>query len=59
VRLSLKRAACRSSTPLLSTGNPGEERSGEICGVSGPFLEMFFDRAYRDFSPSFVVRNAA
>src|SRR6202046_882232 len=39
VRLSLKRAACRSSTPLFSTGNPGGERSGELCGVSGPFLE--------------------
>ena len=25
------------------------QRSGEICGVSGPFLEMFFDRAYPDF----------
>jgi hypothetical protein len=23
------------------------QRSGEICGVSGPFLEMFFDRAQR------------
>src|ERR1700735_778619 len=22
----------------------GAQRSGEICGVSGPFLEMFFDR---------------
>jgi hypothetical protein len=31
VRLSVKRAACRSSTPRVSTGNPGE-RSGEICG---------------------------
>ena len=29
VRLSLKRAACRSSKPRVSTGNPGE-RSGEI-----------------------------
>ena len=41
VRLSLKRAACDQSTPLFSTGSPGEERSGEICG-SGPFLEMSF-----------------
>jgi hypothetical protein len=29
VRFSLKKTACRSSTPRLSTGNPGE-RSGEI-----------------------------
>src|SRR6202034_3506647 len=28
---------------VISTGAP-KERSGEICGVSGPFLEMFFDR---------------
>ena len=27
----------------------GAQRSGEICGVSGPFLKMFFDRAYPDF----------
>ena len=26
---------------VISTGAP-KERSGEICGVSGPFLEMFF-----------------
>ena len=32
VRLSLKRAACRSTTPRVSTGNPGE-RSGESCGL--------------------------
>src|ERR1700722_20380629 len=32
---------------VISTGAP-KERSGEICGVSGPFLEMFFDRAYPD-----------
>jgi hypothetical protein len=41
--VSVERAACRSSTPWVSTGNPGQ-RSGEICGVSGPFLEMFFNR---------------
>src|SRR3984957_15035088 len=28
---------------VISTGAP-KERSGEICGVSGPFLKMFFDR---------------
>jgi hypothetical protein len=33
---------------VISTGAP-KERSGEICGVSGPSLEMFFDRAYPDF----------
>src|ERR1700722_14137182 len=41
--------SCRSATTLngsaalpfvISTGAP-KERSGEICGVSGPFLEMF------------------
>jgi hypothetical protein len=32
IRLSVERAACRSSKPRVSTGNPGE-RSGEICGV--------------------------
>ena len=31
VRHSLKRAACRSSKPRVSTGNPGE-RSGGTCG---------------------------
>jgi hypothetical protein len=28
---------------VISTGAP-KERSGEICGFSGPFLGMFFDR---------------
>ena len=42
VRLSVGRAACRSLTPRVSKGNPGE-RSGEICG-SSVFLGMFFDR---------------
>jgi hypothetical protein len=31
---------------VISTGAP-KERSGEICGVSGPSLGMFFDRAKR------------
>jgi hypothetical protein len=31
---------------VISTGAP-KERSGEICGVSGPSLGMFFDRAQR------------
>jgi hypothetical protein len=34
---------------VISTGAP-KERSGEICGVSGPFLGMFFDR--RSHGPS-------
>jgi hypothetical protein len=34
VRLSVERAACSSSTPPLSTGNPGE-RSGGICSLPG------------------------
>jgi hypothetical protein len=27
---------------VISTGNPGEERSGEICGFSGPSLGSIF-----------------
>jgi hypothetical protein len=34
MRLSLKRAARRSSKPRALTGNPGEERSGGICSAS-------------------------
>jgi hypothetical protein len=40
VRLSLKRAACRSAKPRVVTGNPGE-RSGEICGSAVPSWECF------------------
>ena len=43
VRLSVKRAACRSSKPRISTGNPGE-RSGEICGQRS-FLGNVFRRS--------------
>jgi hypothetical protein len=48
VRLSLKRAACRSSKPRVSTGNPGE-RSGEISvqrsfrGNVPPYLPLTND----------------
>jgi hypothetical protein len=54
MRLSVERAACRPSTPRVSTGNPGE-RSGEICGSSGPFLEMFFDSP--DFEMAYTKRD--
>ena len=36
-------ATTLAGSPVLPSGAP-KERSGEICGVSGPFLEMFFDR---------------
>src|ERR1700733_4944346 len=47
----MKNGSCSATTVagsaalpfVISTGAP-KERSGEICGVSGPFLEMFFDR---------------
>src|SRR3984885_4125750 len=49
---AMKNGSCSATTVsgsaalpfVISTGAP-KERSGEICGVSGPFLEMFFDRA--------------
>src|ERR1700728_264124 len=39
---------------VISTG---AQRSGEICGVSGPFLEMFFDRKSWPFAPPKVMKN--
>jgi hypothetical protein len=43
-RLSATTVAGSAALPfVISTG---AQRSGEICG-SGPFLEMFFDRAKR------------
>ena len=41
--------SCSATTVAGSAALPfvistGAQRSGEICGVSGPFLEMFFDR---------------
>src|ERR1700723_1353048 len=33
---------------VISTGAP-KERSGEICGVRGPFLGTLFDRTSPDF----------
>jgi hypothetical protein len=52
---AMKNGPCSATTVVgsavlpfvISTGAP-KERSGEICGFSGPFLEMFFDRAYPD-----------
>ena len=50
VRLSVERAACRSPTPRVSTGNPGE-RSGEICGQRS-FLGNVFRQSVPGFPPS-------
>jgi hypothetical protein len=36
------------ATSPTSKGNPGQPRDLQFCG---PFLEMFFDRAYPDFLP--------
>ena len=46
---AMKSGSCSATTVagsaalpfVISTGAP-KERSGEICGVSGPFLKMFF-----------------
>ena len=47
--------AGRAALPfVISTGAP-KERSGEICGVSGPFLGMFFDRAPKACGPRKVA----
>ena len=51
---AMKNGSCSATTVAGSAALPfvistGAQRSGEICGVSGPFLEMFFDRAYPDF----------
>ena len=45
---SLKRTTCSRPKPQLLTGNPGKPRD---LRFRGPFLEMFFDRAYPDFLP--------
>ena len=50
----MKNSFCSATTLNGSAALPfvistGAQRSGEICGVSGPTLEMFFDRAYPDF----------
>ena len=52
-----EKRSCSATTIAGSAALPfvistGAQRSGEICGVSGPFLEMFFDRAY----PGFLLR---
>ena len=46
--------SCSATTVAGSTALPfvistGAQRSGEICGVSGPSLGSVFDRAYPDF----------
>src|SRR6202041_2821678 len=50
----MKNGSCSATTVAGSAALPfvistGAQRSGEICGVSCPFLGMFFDRAYPDF----------
>ena len=50
VRLSLKRAACRSSKPRISTGNPGSVVERSLCGCF--FLGMFFDRGVMGLWPT-------
>ena len=50
VRLSLKRAACRSSKPRVSTGNPGSVVERSLCGCF--FLGMFFDRGVMGLWPT-------
>src|ERR1700721_3001800 len=45
----MKNGSCSATTLNGSAALPfvistGAQRSGEICGVGGPFLEMFFDR---------------
>jgi hypothetical protein len=51
VRLSVERAACRSPTPRVSTGNPGE-RSGEICGSVVRSWECFSTEESWAFGPT-------
>jgi hypothetical protein len=43
LRLSVERAACRSSKPRVFTGNPGE-RSREICGPFSRDSHTLFSR---------------
>src|SRR6202046_3792766 len=43
---------------VISTGAP-KERSGEICGVSGPSLGMFSDRAMKNGSCSATTLNGS
>jgi hypothetical protein len=47
---AMKNGSCSATTVAGSAALPfvistGAQRSGEICGFSGPFLGMFFDRA--------------
>ena len=57
VRLSVKRASCRSSKPRVFTGNSGE-RSGEIS-VWILFLKMFFDSGIMGLRPTKVMKNGS
>src|ERR1700733_6215950 len=51
-RVLFSNSCCSATTVAGSAALPfvistGAQRSGEICGVSGPFLEMFFEGARR------------
>src|SRR3984885_10428068 len=57
---AMKNGSCSATTLTGSAALPfvistGAQRSGEICGVSDPFLEMFFDR--RSHGPSAYPRR--
>jgi hypothetical protein len=47
----IKESRMSFAEPSHSTGNPGQPRDLQF---RGPFLEMFFDRAY----PDFLLRGA-
>ena len=54
---AMKNGSCSATAVAGSAALPfvistGAQRSGEICGVSGPFLEMCFDRAASIRSPA-------
>ena len=51
VRLSVKRAACRSSKPRVSTGNPGQ-RSGGTCGSAALSWKCFSCRGVMGLRPT-------
>ena len=61
---AMKNGSCSATTLngsaalsfVISTGAP-KERSGEICGVSGPFLGMFSDMAMKNGSYSATTLN--
>src|SRR5580658_3055443 len=54
---AMKNGSCSATTVAGSAALPfvistGAQRSGEICGVSGPFLGMFFDRRSHGLRPT-------